>query len=72
MRVPTWVQLLALGSRSVTLVICLRKSDSCIPGWEPRRLNWARGLARITWRLTAKPTERAGERLEPVWIKCTS
>lgn len=65
----TRVQLLALGSSSVTLVICLRKSDSCMPGWEPRRLNWARGLARITCRFTAKPTER--ERSGSVWIQCT-
>lgn len=69
-RVLTRVQLLALGSRSVTLVICLRKSDSCMPGWEPRRLNWARGLASITWRFTAKPTER--QRLESVWIRRSS
>lgn len=54
----TRVQLLALGSNSVTLVICFRKSDSCMPGWEPRLLNCARGFARITWRFTAKPERR--------------
>lgn len=56
---------MALGSNSVTLVICLRKSDSCIPGWEPRLLNCARGLARITWRFTAKPGgERRGRKVK--------
>lgn len=74
----TRVQLLALGSSSVTLVICLRKSDSCIPGWEPRRLNCARGFARITWRFTAKPEEEEEQRQEKgreswaAWIKSAS
>lgn len=64
----TRVQLLALGSNSVTLVICFRKSDSCIPGWEPRLLNCARGFARITWRFTAKPERRDSW---PAWIRST-
>lgn len=51
----TFVQLFAFGSSSSTVVICFRKSDSCIPGWEPRRLNTAFGCDRITWRLTANP-----------------
>lgn len=54
--VLTWVQFLAFGSSSSTLVICLRKSDSCMPGLAPLLLNRARGLARITCRFTAKPS----------------
>lgn len=53
------MQLLAFGSSSSTVVICFRKSDSCIPGCDPRRLNTALGLDKITWRLTANP----------LWIK---
>lgn len=44
----TLVQLLAFGSSSSTVVICFRKSDSCIPGWDPRRLNTALGLDKMT------------------------
>ena len=44
----TLVQLLAFGSSSSTVVICLKKSDSCIPGWDPRRLNTALGLDKMT------------------------
>lgn len=51
----TWVQFRAFGSKSSTLVICLRKSDSCIPGLAPLLLNRARGFDRITCRFTAKP-----------------
>lgn len=51
----TLVQLFAFGSSSSTVVICFRKSDSCIPGWDPRRLNTAFGLDKMTWRLTANP-----------------
>lgn len=53
--VNTLVQLFAFGSSSSTVVICFRKSDSCIPGWDPRRLNTAFGLDKMTWRLTANP-----------------
>lgn len=60
----TRVQLFAFGSNSVTLVICLRKSDSCIPGWEPRRLNCARGFTSITWRFTANPVGENKEGVE--------
>lgn len=58
--ISTFVQLFALGSSSSTVVICFRKSDSCIPGWEPRRLNTAFGCDRITWRLTANPWREGG------------
>lgn len=44
----TLVQLFAFGSSSSTVVICFRKSDSCIPGWDPRRLNTAVGLDKMT------------------------
>lgn len=44
----TLVQLFAFGSSSSTVVICFRKSDSCIPGWDPRRLNTAVGLDNMT------------------------
>lgn len=53
--ISTLVQLLAFGSSSSTVVICFRKSDSCIPGWDPRRLNTALGLDKMTCRLTANP-----------------
>lgn len=66
----TWVQLRAFGSKSSTFVICLRKSDSCIPGFAPLLLNMARGFDRITCRFTAKPAKGKRMYLYNNTVKC--
>lgn len=68
----TLVQLLAFGSSSSTVVICFRKSDSCIPGWDPRRLNTAFGLDKMTWRLTANPLWKVKKKNFKIKYWCTS